>query len=31
MKKIDDGHYQYKGYDIYLAEHPKLCVKYDTI
>lgn len=29
MKKIGEGYYNHKGYDIYLAEHPKLCGKYE--
>lgn len=27
--KIDKSHYRYKGYDIYLAIHPKLWGKYE--
>jgi len=29
MKKIGDGYYIYKNYDIYLAVHPKLYGKYE--
>ena len=29
MKKIDNDFWKYKGYDIYLLEHPKLYGKYE--
>ena len=29
MKKIDEGHYQHKNFDVFLAEHPKLSGKYE--
>mgnify|MGYP003437251487 FL=1 len=29
MKKIGLGYWIYKGYDIYLAEHPNLIGKYE--
>jgi hypothetical protein len=29
MKNIGEGYWNYKGYDIYLAEHPKLIGKYE--
>jgi hypothetical protein len=29
MKKLDEDYWTYKGYDIYLLEHPKLYGKYE--
>ena len=29
MKKIDIEYWVYKGYDVYLAEHPQLPGKYE--
>jgi hypothetical protein len=29
MRKIGDGYWNYKGCDVYLAEHPKLQGKYE--
>ena len=29
MKKIDIGHYEYDGYDVYHAPHPKLSGMYE--
>lgn len=29
MKKIGEGYWNYNGYDVYLAEHPKLSGKYE--
>jgi hypothetical protein len=29
MKKIDEDYWTYKGYDVYLLEHPKLYGKYE--